>query len=102
MQDEAIHLHRRMRRICRLRAPAAKPRWSGVTDDSTPFEYSVAFRRDEARLRMLFEPQADPASATTYWQAGKRCTRRLQKAWAANIGSGLEIEELFKPKVPVF
>src|SRR5262245_11810142 len=102
MEAEAVEIHSRMRRVCKLREPGEPARWSGVTDDSTPFEYSVAFQQSGARLRFLFEPQNDPATAASYWQAAKRCTRLLKSTWNANITPALAIEDLFEPRVPVF
>ncbi len=50
------------------------PRWSGMTDDCTPVEWSVAFRAGEPDLRVLLEAQDEPASVRAYWEAGQRLT----------------------------
>ncbi len=102
MREEVIALHRGMRRIGQLRAPGLHPRWSGWTDDSTPFDYSVVFGKNSARLRFTMEAQADPASPAAYWRSGQRCTRWLGSECGANIAPALLIEDLFEPTVPVY
>ncbi len=86
---------------CGLRAPNAEPRWSGLTDDSTPTEFSVVFSgKADPRLRVLFEPQGDPASPQAYWEAGCRVTRWLRERWGASIEQALQVEDIFIPEDP--
>src|SRR5580692_5346298 len=74
--SEIVEIFREMWREAGLRPPEAEPRWSGLTDDSTPTEFSVVFSgKASPRLRVLFEPQGDPASPKAYWEAGCRFTR---------------------------
>jgi DMATS type aromatic prenyltransferase len=99
--DGAVDLFREMWKESGLRPPEAEPRWSGLTDDSTPTEFSVVFSRREApRLRVLFEPQGDPASPRAYWEAGCRMTRTLGRRWGASIEQALELEDIFVPEDP--
>ena len=99
--DQTLDLFREMWAACGLRAPAEEPRWSGLTDDSTPTEYSVVFTAgDHPRLRVLFEPQADPASPATYWEAGRRVTRWLAERWGASVDCALAVEDIFIPRDP--
>ncbi|MEM7156966.1 MAG: tryptophan dimethylallyltransferase family protein [Myxococcota bacterium] len=63
------------------RALGPRPRWSSdITDDGTPFEFSVAFTPHGApTLRLLFEAQ-EPETADTparRWSAAWRTTERL-------------------------
>jgi hypothetical protein len=98
---EVLDIFREMWTACGLRSAAEAPRWSGLTDDSTPTEYSIVFiSHDSGRLRVLFEPQADPASPATYWEAGRRVTRWLGKRWGASLDHALEVEDIFIPQDP--
>ena len=94
---EALTVFREMWTAGGLRSPDEAPRWSGVTDDSSPVEFSVQFRQGSHDLRMLFEPQGDPASAQTYWRSGVRMTRWLARRWKARVEPALAIESLFRP-----
>jgi len=51
------------------------PRWSGMTDDCSPVEWSIGFGRAGPELRVLVEAQRDPASVATYWEASRGLTR---------------------------
>ena len=82
---------------CRLREPKDPPRWSGLTDDSSPIEFSVVFSRHGCQLRLLFEPQADPQAPLTYWQSGQRLTRYLASRCQASTDAARAIEPLFRP-----
>jgi len=93
-----LNLFRHMVKHCRLREPRLPPRWSGLTDDSSPIEFSVVFRSHACQLRLLFEPQADPQTPLAYWNSARRITRYLAKRWGANIESACAIESLFRPR----
>ncbi len=98
---KVVSLFREMWRESGLRPFDAEPRWSGLTDDSTPTEFSVVFSGNaEPRLRVLFEPQGDPASPRTYWDAGCRMTRFLGHRWGASIEQALKLEDIFIPEDP--
>ena len=98
---QVVDLFREMWTGCGLRPPDAEPRWSGLTDDSTPTEFSVVFSGAASpRLRVLFEPQADPASPQAYWHAGCRVTRWLRERWGASVEQALEVEDIFVPEDP--
>jgi hypothetical protein len=95
--DSTSVLFRDMVEHCQLRSPQDPPRWSGLTDDSTPMEFSVVFGQRHRQLRLLFEPQGDPQSAVEYWRAGQRLTRYLARRWHASIDAAREIAPLFRP-----
>jgi DMATS type aromatic prenyltransferase len=98
---EVLSIFDEMWREAGLRPFDAEPRWSGLTDDCTPTEFSVVFSgKSEPRLRVLFEPQGDPASPQTYWEAGCRMTRFLGHRWNASIEQALKIEDIFVPEDP--
>ncbi len=68
---------------CGDRPLALPPRWSGMTDDCSPIEVSVAFRRGDPDVRVLLEAQADPPSPLTYARAADELT-----AWlVADVGA---------------
>ncbi len=95
--ENATGIFREVWKAANLRTPDQIPRWSGITDDSTPIELSVQFGPTSAAVRLLWEPQADPASPETYWQAGVALTRWLASRWHAQISTALSIERIFKP-----
>jgi len=65
--------------MCGARSLTSAPRWSAISDDCTPFEFSVVLQEGPPAIRVLLEAQDDPAGPATYWQAGRRLTawRRL-------------------------
>jgi DMATS type aromatic prenyltransferase len=95
--DDVGRVFRELWTAARLRPPDEAPRWSGVTDDSTPVEFSIQFRRQSSELRMLFESQGDPASPQTYWRRGTWLTRWLARRWNAHVEAAAQIEPLFAP-----
>jgi DMATS type aromatic prenyltransferase len=47
------------------------PLWtSDLTDDHSPYEFSIAYRHDEPELRLLVEAQAPAGSVLDQWRAG--------------------------------
>jgi len=61
------------------------PLWSSdLTDDHTPYEFSVAFRQDRAELRMLVEAQTPGGSAHDQWRAALRLQGELASSLAVN------------------
>jgi DMATS type aromatic prenyltransferase len=74
---------------------------SDITDDSSPFELSLAFERDEPSLRMLVEPQARPRDpqeswAMSSWHATQSSFERL-RAMGAHLESLERVWALFAP-----
>jgi DMATS type aromatic prenyltransferase len=77
------------------------PHWpSDITDDHTPFEFSVAFENGQAHLRMLTEAQGDLPSLTTNWDAAWELTERLGATPTASIERALLVKDLFEPHHP--
>ena len=92
------------RRLCvlgNIRKLPRAPRWSGVTDDCTPIELSIAIGRRRARIRFLIEAQDDPASAMSYWKAGTRVSRSLIEDHGACAERLNAIANLFVPTDPM-
>jgi tryptophan dimethylallyltransferase len=75
------------------------PSWSSdVTDDGTPFEFSVAFENQRCELRMLFESQLRPLTNRSSWDAGIAFGERLRAAGRADLTFFDEVSKLFAPK----
>jgi Tryptophan dimethylallyltransferase len=78
---------------------AAAPWENDLTDDGTPFEFSVGFEREQPELRLLFESQLatnDP-SCRTSWQAGMQLQRRLRASGSCD-GAGFDrVASMFEP-----
>ena len=53
------------------------PLWaSDLTDDHTPYEFSIAYREDQPELRLLVESQTPGGSVLDQWRAGMALRRR--------------------------
>jgi hypothetical protein len=76
------------------------PRWSGVTDDCSPIEFSTSFDADGTGVRFLIEAQDDPSSPQTYWAAGERLSRRMADSCPASLELIDALGDLFRPTDP--
>src|SRR5882724_11095743 len=57
---------------------SSSPRWrSHITDDETPFEFSLAIAEGEPELRFLTEAQGVEPSLDSNWQAAEALNRTL-------------------------
>ncbi|HRI50148.1 MAG TPA: tryptophan dimethylallyltransferase family protein [Pseudomonadota bacterium] len=79
------------------RVHAGPPQRSDITDDHTPFEFSIAIDGGAPELRFLVEVQGDQPSLAAHWTAAAAINRGL----AADFGAELErlraVAELFAP-----
>jgi DMATS type aromatic prenyltransferase len=58
------------------------PLWtSDLTDDHTPYEFSIAYRRDQPELRMLVEAQTPAGSVLDQWRAALTLQDELASAF---------------------
>lgn len=76
------------------------PAWENdLTDDGTPFEFSLGFESEKPELRLLFESQLDrgPLSQHTSWQAGRALLAGLQARHACDCTQLDQILPLFEP-----
>ncbi len=73
------------------------PRWSGIADDCSPMELSVAFGGRQPELRVLVEAHAEPASPAAYWAAGQRLTATLCARFGLDAGPLGRLQDLFAP-----
>jgi hypothetical protein len=95
---EALELSRKLGDSWSARPIAARPSWSGVTDDCTPVELSLAISASAPEVRVLVEPQAQPASPVAYWRAGNALVEWLGDHQAADITPFRRISGLFEPR----
>jgi hypothetical protein len=77
-----------------------RPRWSGLSDDCSPYEWSFVVRNGQPDVRLLIEAQADPPSAASYWSAAMSLTEWLRDAMGAETSRLDTIRDLFAPSDP--
>lgn len=76
------------------------PAWpNDISDDGTPFEFSVSFDGKAPRLRMLAESQAPPISKVSSWAGGLAFGKRLQARGLADLTLFEQVQDLFVPAV---
>jgi DMATS type aromatic prenyltransferase len=70
-----------------------------ITDDGTPFEFSVGFETEKPELRLLFESQLTNGklSPRSSWEAGINLQRQLQQQGLINTDRFDRIAPLFAP-----
>jgi DMATS type aromatic prenyltransferase len=75
------------------------PRWaSDITDDHTPFEFSLALNGHSETLRLLTEPQdAAHPSLGASWRLANELHEELARDWGASLEAFQHIAELFAP-----
>jgi DMATS type aromatic prenyltransferase len=75
------------------------PLWpSDITDDGTPFEFSVAFEKHQTEIRMLFESQTQAAlSNASTWEAGIRFGESMRDSGMADLSLFERVRHLFTP-----
>jgi hypothetical protein len=78
------------------------PPWSALTDDCSPFEFSVAISKTGPELRMIVEAQSELASPSGYWGASMELSRHLEKVWVADLDRLKKVESLFEPNHDVW
>jgi DMATS type aromatic prenyltransferase len=70
---------------------------SDISDDGTPFEFSVAFADGRPRVRLLAEAQRPPLSAESNWKAGLELNAQLAELPGVSLKRFEKIQELFAP-----
>jgi len=68
-----------------------------LTDDSSPFEFSLAFGPSGVDLRFLVEAQSLPVSSESAWRAGLSLNDRLARDYGADFTQFDKIKDLFAP-----
>jgi DMATS type aromatic prenyltransferase len=101
LRREALDVFRRLTSPWGERPIGARPLWpSDITDDHTPYEFSLAIERSRPELRMLVEAQADEASVFAQWDAGRALSTRLERDYGAVLERLRGIEDLFEIEDP--
>lgn len=71
---------------------------SDITDDHTPFEFSVAFRGAGAiDVRLLLEAQPVTPRIRSRWEAGHQLTESLAKTYGFSLDRFRLVEDVFSP-----
>ena len=80
-------------------APAAgTPPWpSDITDDHTPFEFSLAIEDGTPELRFLTEAQAESPTVRSNWVAARALNHELSRDYEIDLGRLAAVEDLFVP-----
>lgn len=74
------------------------PAWpSDLTDDATPFEFSLGFEQGRPDVRMLVEAQGALPTAHEQWKAGEALSHELASRFGASCAGLSLISDLFKP-----
>lgn len=79
----------------------SSPRWlSEITDDHTPFEFSVALEDDKPEVRFLIEAQNEPTTLQSSWEDGLALNERLHREFGVPLERFNRVKELFEPRNP--
>jgi hypothetical protein len=70
---------------------------SDITDDSSPFEFSVALEDGHPELRLLAEVQSVTANAMSNWAAAWQLTEQLGRIYGVSLTRAHQIADLFEP-----
>ena len=74
------------------------PIWpTDVTDDGSPFEFSVAFDGARPKIRLLVESLEEPMTLVSSWKAGHRLTERLSQSQGVDLDRFERVCDLFEP-----
>jgi DMATS type aromatic prenyltransferase len=79
-------------------AVGSKTTWkSDVSDDCSPFEFSIALDPNKAELRVLVEAQGRNPNLQSNWQAGLELNQQLAAKYNVNLDRFEQIADLFAP-----
>ena len=77
------------------------PPWpSDVSDDHSPFEFSVAVGGSRPELRVLVESRGDPPTLESNQRWGLNINAMLQQRYGVNLDRFEQVRELFLPARP--
>jgi len=79
---------------------SCKIKWdNNLTDDASPFEYSVTFKGSKTTpiIRFLIEPQEFPLNKQSNWKAGLALKERLKKLPNVDVSNLNKIQNIFSP-----
>jgi DMATS type aromatic prenyltransferase len=74
------------------------PAWrNDITDDGTPFEFSIAFDGGAPKLRMLVEAQNRTMTLMSSWAEGLSLNQRLRRRSNVDLARFDRVRDLFAP-----
>jgi len=80
--------------------PTDRPAFpSDITDDSSPYEFSVAFDGRTPELRLLSEAQGSQGSMAARWTAAWHMSEQLAQRFGASLARARRVATIFEPKV---
>jgi hypothetical protein len=77
-------------------APPAFP--SDITDDHSPYEFSLALDGARPELRVLTEATGASGTLAANWEAAMRLSERLEQRHGASLARAHRITDLFRPR----
>ena len=96
--DKALRVFRGMTESWAREPLGATPRWqSDLTDDGSPFEFSIAFDGATPRLRILVENHEGEEAPLSSWNAGLKLQERLRRLPNVDLRRFDEVVDLFAP-----
>lgn len=96
--EQAVQAFRLLSRSWHSQPLGTSPVWpSDITDDGTPFEFSVAFDGCSPRIRILAETQGSPITPCSSWVDGLALNKRLCELPNVNLDRFDRVRDLFAP-----
>lgn len=75
------------------------PRWaSDITDDGSPYEFSLGIEGARGEPRFLVESQGRDGSLSAAWTAAQETNERLRRRYGTSLERLSRIEDLFAPR----
>lgn len=75
------------------------PRWlTDITDDHTPYEFSMALEDDKPEVRFLIEAQNEPTTLQSSWEDGLALNERLHREFGVPLERFNRVKDLFEPR----
>lgn len=96
--EQAARVFRLMSRSWGKLPLGSSPAWpTDITDDGTPFEFSIAFGDTVPKLRILVEASQAPVTPWSLWRAGLNLNERLWPLPRVDLKRFETVRELFAP-----
>ncbi len=96
--QEAFRVFRLLSDSWADRPLGSTPAWqTDITDDGTPFEFSVAFDGGTPRIRILIESQKGEMTLASSWAAGLELNERLGHLANVDLEHFNRVSDLFAP-----
>jgi DMATS type aromatic prenyltransferase len=96
--DEVVEIFRAMTISWSDRQIGESVEWpSDVSDDGSPFEFSIALDPDKVELRVLVEAQGKAPNLQSNWQAGLELNQYLATHYNVSLDRFAHIADLFVP-----